>query len=321
MRIMNAVAASMSAVVGLVAVACSGQHEVTDPRQATNPVAQTPATLRAGLVIAWSATTLWGEPGAEVSPPTVRVVNASGTTPVAGVTVSFTLSGGNGAVGRSSALTDADGLASAGSWQLGPAVGPNTLVASVAGVGQVTFTATGRHLVIIAKYDLQTIGGQALPRTYSGGGSSWTITGGHYILADDGSCTFGYDVNGVARANPCYYVRKDSTGYLFFQNFLSDLGATVAYNGQSNAVVRVPGRAEVQKHLAAMGIRTLVHYPIPCHQQAPYRQFADHSLPIAEQSAGEVLSLPMFPHMSDDQVTRVCEAAREVLAGRKHCVA
>ena len=87
------------------------------------------------------------------------------------------------------------------------------------------------------------------------------------------------------------------------------------------AVVRVPGRAEVQKHLAAMGIRTLVHYPIPCHQQPPYRQFADRSLPIAEQSAGEVLSLPMFPHMSDDQVTRVCEAAREVLAGREHCVA
>jgi dTDP-4-amino-4,6-dideoxygalactose transaminase len=87
------------------------------------------------------------------------------------------------------------------------------------------------------------------------------------------------------------------------------------------AVVRLPDRAEVQKHLAAIGIQTQIHYPIPCHRQAPYRRFADRPLPVAEQSASEVLSLPMFPHMSDDQVTRVCAAVHETLARREHRVA
>jgi len=49
--------------------------------------------------------------------------------------------------------------------------------------------------------------------------------------------------------------------------------------------------------------------------------FAGRALPVAEQSAGEVLSLPMFPHMSDDQVTRVCAAVHETLARREHRVA
>jgi dTDP-4-amino-4,6-dideoxygalactose transaminase len=87
------------------------------------------------------------------------------------------------------------------------------------------------------------------------------------------------------------------------------------------AVVRLPDRAEVQRHLAAMGIQTQIHYPIPCHRQAPYRVFADRALPVAEQSADEVLSLPMFPHMSDKQVTRVCAAVHETLARREHRVA
>jgi dTDP-4-amino-4,6-dideoxygalactose transaminase len=87
------------------------------------------------------------------------------------------------------------------------------------------------------------------------------------------------------------------------------------------AVVRVPDRAQVRGHLTAMGVQTQIHYPIPCHQQAPYRRFADRPLPVAEQSAVEVLSLPMFPHMSDDQVTRVCDAVHEAMARREHRVA
>jgi dTDP-4-amino-4,6-dideoxygalactose transaminase len=87
------------------------------------------------------------------------------------------------------------------------------------------------------------------------------------------------------------------------------------------AVVRVPDRARVQRELAAMGVHAQIHYPIPCHRQAPYRRFQDRTLPVAERSAGEVLSLPMFPHMSDDQVTRVCDAVHEALAGKEHRVA
>jgi dTDP-4-amino-4,6-dideoxygalactose transaminase len=87
------------------------------------------------------------------------------------------------------------------------------------------------------------------------------------------------------------------------------------------AVARVPARAQVSADLAAMGVQTQVHYPIPCHRQVPYLRFADGPLPVAERCADEVLSLPMFPHMTDDQVEHVCAAVVEVLQGKEHQVA
>jgi dTDP-4-amino-4,6-dideoxygalactose transaminase len=77
------------------------------------------------------------------------------------------------------------------------------------------------------------------------------------------------------------------------------------------AVVRVRDRDAVQQRLASMGIQTGIHYPLPCHQQAPYRKFAVTPLPVAEQAAREVLSLPIFPHMTDAQLARVCQAVHQ----------
>ena len=79
------------------------------------------------------------------------------------------------------------------------------------------------------------------------------------------------------------------------------------------AVARVRDRTVLRRRLAAMGIQTQVHYPIPCHRQPPYRHFATCSLPVAERSADEVISLPMFPHMTDRQVVRVCDAVNEAV--------
>jgi dTDP-4-amino-4,6-dideoxygalactose transaminase len=73
-------------------------------------------------------------------------------------------------------------------------------------------------------------------------------------------------------------------------------------------VIRVPGREIVGAELARRGIQTGVHYPVPCTRQPPLRRFADRPLPVAEQAAGELLSLPMFPHMTDRQVDYVCES-------------
>ncbi len=81
-------------------------------------------------------------------------------------------------------------------------------------------------------------------------------------------------------------------------------------------VVRVAGRDQVRAELARRGIETGVHYPVPCHWQPPLRQFADRPLPVVEQAAGELLSLPMFPHLTEDQVEFVCEALSDVLAAR-----
>jgi dTDP-4-amino-4,6-dideoxygalactose transaminase len=79
------------------------------------------------------------------------------------------------------------------------------------------------------------------------------------------------------------------------------------------AVARVPDRESLRERLSALGVETGVHYPVPCHLQEPYRHFADRPLPVAEAAAREVLSLPMFPHLTDDQVTRVGKAVHELL--------
>ena len=83
------------------------------------------------------------------------------------------------------------------------------------------------------------------------------------------------------------------------------------------AVARVPDRARVQQQLRAMGIETGIHYPIPAHQQAPYLRFAAGPLPVTEAAAAEILSLPMFPHLRDDQVARVSDALHETLAAKE----
>jgi dTDP-4-amino-4,6-dideoxygalactose transaminase len=82
-------------------------------------------------------------------------------------------------------------------------------------------------------------------------------------------------------------------------------------------VVRVAGRDKVRAELAKRGIETGVHYPVPCHWQPPLRRFADHPLPVAEQAADELLSLPMFPHMTDGQVEFVCETLNDILPGMR----
>ncbi|HLI39378.1 MAG TPA: DegT/DnrJ/EryC1/StrS family aminotransferase [Streptosporangiaceae bacterium] len=87
------------------------------------------------------------------------------------------------------------------------------------------------------------------------------------------------------------------------------------------AVVRVPDRDRTRRKLAAMGVQTGIHYPVPCHRQEPYLRFATGPLPAAETAAGEVLSLPVFPHMSDGHVERVCAAVREAVTGREARVA
>jgi dTDP-4-amino-4,6-dideoxygalactose transaminase len=78
-------------------------------------------------------------------------------------------------------------------------------------------------------------------------------------------------------------------------------------------VVRVAGRDSVRAELSRRSIETGVHYPVPCHLQSPLRQYADRPLPVAEQAAGELLSLPMFPHLTDSQVDFVCEVLCDAL--------
>ena len=67
-------------------------------------------------------------------------------------------------------------------------------------------------------------------------------------------------------------------------------------------------RDALQTYLQDKGIGTLIHYPIPPHQQACYKEWNHLSLPVTERLAREELSLPLNPTMTDDQVAFVVEA-------------
>ena len=72
-------------------------------------------------------------------------------------------------------------------------------------------------------------------------------------------------------------------------------------------VARVPAREAVRCALDDAGIGTGVHYPVPCHRQPAYTDQRTPQLPVTELAAAEVLSLPFFPHLRDDEVANVAE--------------
>lgn len=74
-------------------------------------------------------------------------------------------------------------------------------------------------------------------------------------------------------------------------------------------VIRTKYREKLQQYLAENGVQTLIHYPIPPHQQQAYQEWNGLSFPVSEQIHAEVLSLPIGPTLSMDeakQVVRLC---------------
>ena len=74
-------------------------------------------------------------------------------------------------------------------------------------------------------------------------------------------------------------------------------------------VVRVANRDEVRRKLQEAGISTGLHYPIPVHLQPAYqdRGWQKGDYPETEVAANTMLSLPMFPHITEAQVAYVCD--------------
>ena len=80
------------------------------------------------------------------------------------------------------------------------------------------------------------------------------------------------------------------------------------------AVVEVNDRPRVMSALSASGIGWGIHYPVPCHRQPAFAHLAGEPLPVAERAAERILSLPMWPSITDAEVSRVCEVLWEALA-------
>jgi dTDP-4-amino-4,6-dideoxygalactose transaminase len=83
-------------------------------------------------------------------------------------------------------------------------------------------------------------------------------------------------------------------------------------------VVRVHDRDRLMAKLAQEGIGTGIHYPIPLHLQPAYRHlgYKEGDFPVAERLANEIVSLPMYPHLTAEQQYRVVEKIQEFLASR-----
>ncbi len=76
-----------------------------------------------------------------------------------------------------------------------------------------------------------------------------------------------------------------------------------------------PKRDDLQKHLTENGIQTVIHYPIPPHRQPAYTEWHALSLPITEEIHNEVLSLPISPVLTDDEVDAVIASVNEFHRG------
>lgn len=82
-------------------------------------------------------------------------------------------------------------------------------------------------------------------------------------------------------------------------------------------IVQAEGRNELKRHLAAHGVETAIHYPIPIHLQAAAAGLSYHrgSFPVAERQAQRVLSLPIYPELSDGAREHVAGTIRSFYGG------
>jgi dTDP-4-amino-4,6-dideoxygalactose transaminase len=77
-------------------------------------------------------------------------------------------------------------------------------------------------------------------------------------------------------------------------------------------VIRVRDRDSLFNFLREKGIGAAIHYPVPVHRQPAYDRFWG-KLPQTERVAKEILSLPMYPELTEDEITSVVDAIREFL--------
>jgi len=78
-------------------------------------------------------------------------------------------------------------------------------------------------------------------------------------------------------------------------------------------VVRTPNRDDLRAWLETKGIGTGMHYPVPIHLQKVWRQYGgeNYSLPVTEKITREILSLPIYPELSTEEIEYICDCIWE----------
>ncbi|MCL4339411.1 DegT/DnrJ/EryC1/StrS family aminotransferase [Patescibacteria group bacterium] len=87
-------------------------------------------------------------------------------------------------------------------------------------------------------------------------------------------------------------------------------GASNVWHVYHLFVIRIKKRSELKKYLEKYGIQTAIHYPVPIHLSPSMRflGYMEGDFPESESAAEEVLSLPMFPELADEEVKKVAQA-------------
>jgi len=85
-------------------------------------------------------------------------------------------------------------------------------------------------------------------------------------------------------------------------------------------VVRAKERDKLQEYLKENGIGTGLHYPIPLHLQRAYAHlgYKKGDFPVAERLADEILSLPIYPELSEEQIEYVCQKIKDFYRTKHH---
>jgi dTDP-4-amino-4,6-dideoxygalactose transaminase len=99
-----------------------------------------------------------------------------------------------------------------------------------------------------------------------------------------------------------------------------------AYHSYVRFEVRVRGgeRAALRRYLGEHGVRTQVHYPTPIHLDTPYRErleMREGALPVSERLAREIMTLPLYPQMTEDDVTYVVDHLHSFFRERRSVTA
>jgi len=116
-----------------------------------------------------------------------------------------------------------------------------------------------------------------------------------------------------ARAKQAEYYRELLKGIKGVEPFIPKDNRTHVY--QTFAVRIKNVRDQVCEQMQQKGIGALIHYPIPLHLQQAYADlgYKKGDFPVSETLSHEVLSLPMFPHITQEQIDAVCDALKEIL--------
>lgn len=116
------------------------------------------------------------------------------------------------------------------------------------------------------------------------------------------------------------FTRKRRRAATLYNKYLADIKEVMppqemvyAYHVYHLYVIKCLRRDKLQEHLAKAGVTTIIHYPTPIHLQKPYRKqgYKRGDFPITEEKAKRILSLPMFPEITEEEIKYIAEKIKD----------